>query len=250
MTDSELRNRIRQALDQSMPPLPDDPALTEAVLERHEERRQKRRARMRGLRVVVAMTVMTLFVFGGAIMQGWSRTYFTTYQSEDGEQHIIRGVNVTPPVGQAADAADASNHVIIFNTRSLDDVIDAMGEALMLPTWLPDGWEVDDYSVVINDNIMKDVSVAYQRFKPGEEEADRLIYSVTTFSDLQYFYLSIETNNDGRYVELENGLSVYIGRNVHRPTSMWQEGLTGYVLSGDITEEELLHIIRSMYGLD
>lgn len=247
MTDSELRSQVRRALDQSMPPLPDDPDLTEAVLERHEQRQQKNRARLSGLRVCVAVAVTLLYICGGAIMQGWS--HLITYQSKDGEQYVIRGVSVTPPVSQVADAASVHNGIFSLSTKKLDVVIEILGGTPLLPTWLPDGWEVDAYSLNLNDT-MKRLVVSYNKFKPGKKEADRLIYRTTTFSDLEYFYETIEANNEGRYVELENGLSVYVDKNVHRPTSIWQDGLTGYALSGDITEEELLQIIHAMYGLD
>lgn len=249
MTDRELQSRIRLALDGGLPPLPDDPALAEAVIRRHEKKRRQTRARARGMRAAVALAVIALVVCGGAILQGWSRTYLDVRQSEDGEQYIMQGVSVTPPVGQTADAASAGNGMIVLHTKNPQLVVEALGEAPLLPTWLPDGWEVDDYSIAI-DYTMKRLVVAYNKFRSDGDEADRLIYRTTIFNDLEDFRMTIEANNEGHDVMLENGLSVYMDMNVDRPTSMWRDGLTGYSLSGDITPEELLRIIRAMYDLN
>lgn len=249
MTDRELQARMRQALDKSMPPLPDDPDLTAKVLDRYAGKRQKKRARLSGMRIAAAAVVMALVVCGGAIMQSFSYTYVDARQSEDGEQYILIGVSVTPPVGQTADAATDHGDWSMFYTEDWDEVVEALGEAPLMPAWLPDGWEISGYDVII-DNTQKCLSTYYEKPRPGEEDTDVLIYHVNAFTDLQYLNMAIEANNEGESIELENGLSVYVDLNVKRTTSMWQDGLTGYSMSGDVTKEELMRVIRSIYGLD
>lgn len=250
MTDRELKTQVRQVLDASMPPLPDDPELAEKVLERHEEKQQKRRGRRIGLRYAAALAVMVLVVCGEAILQSLPRGYVEASLSADGEQYIMTGVTVTPPVGQAANAATYSaSEWFELTTEDDDEAMEALGEGTMLPVWLPDGWAADQYHIV-NSSTLKRVSVHYTHDPSGDEEPGYLVYAVTAFSSLEDFHLSAEVNGEGRNVKLKNGLSIYVDMNVNRITSMWQDGLTGYSLSGDITEDELLHIIRSMYGLD
>lgn len=250
MTDRELKALMRQALDQAMPPLPDDPDLTAKVLERHAEKQQKRRARLTGLRIAAAVAVMALVICGGAIAQRFSYSYIEARYSEDGEQYILAGVSVTPPVEQNAEAElDSSQEPIMFFTKDLDEAIEAIGEIPLMPAWLPDGWELYGYNVVVT-YAQKFLTAHYQKPIPGEDDYDALNYEVFIFNDLQYFYMSIEANLEGDYMELDNGMSVYVDMNVERPTSMWYDGLTCYAMSGDVTPEELVQIIHAMYGLD
>lgn len=249
MTDRELKERMRQALDRSMPPLPDDSDLTAKVLGRHAGKQQKKRARRNGLRIAAAAMVMVLVIFGGAIMQCFSYTYVDARQSEDGEQYVLIGVSVTPNVDQGADAEIGWNKMLSFSTKDWDQVVEVWGGVPLTPCWLPDGYEIYNYSISM-DNTMKRLVMNYHKDKPGEEDYDVLIYTTRIFTDLQYFYMTIEANNEGEYIKLDNGLSVYVDMNVERPTSMWRDGLTGYSMSGDITSEDLVQIIRAMYGSD
>ena len=245
MTDRELKENMRQALDRSMPPLPDDPDLTAKVLERHADKQQKKRARLTGLRIAAAVAVMVLVMSSGVIARPY--TYMDAYQSEDGELYILMGVSVTPPVIQSADAA--TYNWIELTTADFNEAVEILGDVPLIPVWLPDGWEIELY-YVLNTKSQRQFSMLLGQSPDGETASNRMVYSTTTFSNIEDFYIAIQINGEGKYVELENGLSIYVDMNVNRITSLWYEGLTGYGLSGDITEEELLHIIRAMYGLD
>lgn len=243
MTDRELKQHLREVLDRSIPPLADDPGLTAKVLNRHAQKQRVRHGLLIGLRVAAALIVAALVMSSGVIAR--PHTYMDAHQSEDGEQYILMGVSVTPAISQSADAA-LSDGWFELSTTDFDEAIESLGEVPLVPVWLPDGWEVEDYYVLITQT-RRELAMFLGQAPDG---SNRMIYDTTTFDDIEDFYLSIEVSGEGRYVELENGLSVYVDMNVDRITSMWYEGLTGYSLSGDITEEELLHIIRAMYGLD
>ena len=248
MTDRELKERMRQALDRSMPPLPDDPHLTGKILGRHTEKHQKKRARMNGLRVAAVAAVIVLVIFGEAIMLVFSYSYVDARQSEDGEQYVLRGVRVTPPIIQSAEA-ELPYVWLELTTADFDEAVEALGTVPLVPVWLPDGWDIELY-YVLGSRSRRQLSMLLGQSPDGETASNRMVYSTTTFSDIEEFYIAIEANGEGKYVELENGLSIYVDMNLSRVTSMWREGATVYSLSGNITEEELLHIIRSMYGLD
>ncbi|MCH5287479.1 MAG: DUF4367 domain-containing protein [Christensenellaceae bacterium] len=246
MTDRELKLQMRQALDMAMPPLPDDPDLTAKVLERYAKKQRVRRSMTVGLRVAAALIMVLLVMSSGVIARPY--TYMDAHQSEDGEQYVLQGVSVTPSISQSADAA-LSIGWSELTTTDFDEAVETLGETPLIPVWLPEGWEIEDYYVLIT-KTQRELAVFGGQSPDGVTASNRMVYSTTTFDDIRDFYLSIEVNGEGKYVELENGLSIYVDMNVNRITSMWYDGLTGYSLSGDFSEEELLHIIRSMYGLD
>lgn len=243
MTDRELKQHLREALGKSLPPLPDDPGLTAKVLDRHAQRQRVRHGLLVGLRVAAALVVAALVMYSGVIAR--PHTYMDAHQSRDGEQYILMGVSVTPAISQSADA-ELSSGWLELSTTDFDEALATLEEVPLTPVWLPDGWEVDEYYVLITQS-QRELAMFLGQAPDG---SNRMVYTTTTFNDIEDFYMAIEINGEGRYVELENGLSIYVDMNVHRITSMWYDGLTGYSLSGDITEEELLQIIRAMYGLD
>lgn len=246
VTDRELKERIRQTLDKSMPPLPDDPCLVEKVLSLRDKRQRVRRRVTIGLRAAAALIVALLVMSSGVIARPY--TYMDAHQSEDGEQYVLMGVSVTPPISQSADAALSIGWTELITT-DFDEAVETLGEVPLIPVWLPEGWEIEDYYVLVT-KTQRELAMFGGQSPDGVTASNRMIYSTTTFNDIRDFYLSIEVNGEGKYVELENGLSIYVDMNVDRITSMWYDGLTGYSLSGDFTEEELLRIIRAMYGLD
>lgn len=251
MTDRELKIQMRQALDASMPPLPDDPELVAKVLERRAEKQRVRRGRMIGLRVAVAMAVMVLVMCSGLMMQGWSHIRLDRWQSDDGEHYYLQGELVTPPVNGTAEAFTDWERVFV-QTLDWNEVVEALGKAPMAPSWLPEGWRLYQYRVDIIETIST-FNVMYQKAMPVNDDPDNVAYLVftsQTFLNPNGPDIVLEQNAAGKHVQLSNGMLIYVTTNFEYTIALWADGQTSYTMSAPIPEDDFLHIIRSMYGLD
>ena len=252
MTDRELKVQMRQALDASMPPLPDDPDLTAKVLERYEEKQRVWRGRAAGLRVAAALAVMVLVVCSGLLIRDGSYIRLDRWQSEDEQHYYVQGELVTPPMHSTAEAADTHMEPVSIKTTDWNELVDALGITPMAPSWLPDGWYLFHYWANVNETLFM-FNVTYQKAMPTDddpENMDYLVFTSTMFFDPNGPDLLLEQDGAGTYVQLSNGILIYLTVNYEKITALWIEGQTSYVLSAPLPEDDLLHIIRSMYGLD
>ena len=252
MTDLELKVQVRRALDASMPPLPEDPLLTDKVLGRDAEARQSRRRQVMGLRVAVALAVIVLIVCGGLLVQNLSHDFLDGWQSDDGKEYFIQGVSVTPAGGGTAEAENAHTENIFVITEDWNEAVSSYGRTPHVPSWLPEGWQVDHYEVSVFESFSRFI-VGYRKSAPTEDDPEQenyLILDAISFVDVNDLHGSIEQSAPGTNMQLANGLTVYVSKNLDKATSIWMDDGTSYTLTGVVTEDELLRIIRSIYGLD
>ena len=251
MTDRELKTRVRQALDMTMPPLPDDPDLADKVIGAHAKKQRLRQSRLLGLRVAAALAVMLLVVCSGLLMSDGSYIRLDRWQSEDEQLYYVQGERVTPPIDGTAEAAILHTENISLHTTSWDEVVAAIGTAPLAPTSLPDGWEVYQYMVDISVTLAT-FNATYQKAMPTEDDPDHigyLVFTSNTFFDPDGPYVALEQNGAGELIPLDNGIEIYLTTNFNHTLALWVNGATSYVMSAPMPEDDFMRIIRSIYGL-
>lgn len=189
-------------------------------------------------RLATAMCLALVFLCVGLfIPEGW----IITHQTEDEGQYIMQGIETPSGFGSVADAGPALDHIGIYDTTSWQEVVYLMGGKPQVPHWLPSGWSILTYTVSLTD-VSSGLTIIYLH----DETGGSLLFQSTTFFDLSSLYSYIEQNSEGVVTELADGTKVYITDNIDNATATWHSTHSTYLLSGDVTHDELVHIVDSM----
>lgn len=189
-------------------------------------------------RLATAMCLALVFLCVGLFVpEGW----IITHQTEDEGQYIMQGIETPSGFGSVADAGPALDHIGIYDTTSWQEVVYLMGGKPQVPHWLPSGWSILTYTVSLTD-VSSGLTIIYLH----DETGGSLLFQSTTFFDLSSLYSYIEQNSEGVVTELADGTQVYITDNIDNATATWHSTHSTYLLSGDVTHYELVHIVDSM----
>ena len=245
MTDREWKAQVRQALDMALPPLPDDPDLTEKVLQQHAEKKQTWRLRTAGLRVATALAVMVLVVCGGLLNHVRFDVEEWISNDQYGEWHHFQATNINTPTVGTAEAAVPFNGKFSLTTEDWDEFLSALGWTPRTPAWLPDSWEPYHYQAsdieIWSSSTLLFYSSLYDSY---------IVLTQRAFRNLEFMETGIHQDEEGESFHLKNGLTVYIAPLDEGCVAYWIEGVMDYTLYAPSTQENVLRIVRSMYGLD
>lgn len=187
------------------------------------------------LRFVVAFCAMLLVLFSGALFQQFQ---VLKTQSPDEEQYIIQGAKVPPDL--TANAAEYRESGF-WDTGDWNEAVKLYGKTPCVPTWIPEGWYIDYYSIDFTQTFIR-FAITY-----SNDVADyHLIFDSVTYDDITNLRAEIEQNQSGEYLILGNGSKVYLTDNISNISVCWVKDKTKYVLSGPVSQEELLQCIISI----
>lgn len=123
--------------------------------------------------------------------------------------------------------------------KVVEAVKDAAGTAL-LPNWYPDGTTVDH----VEDNSTDHALSYCVSFSNGKQS---FLLSVFAYNENHSISSIYEKNQDSGSVQYaSNGLPYYLLENVEDTAVAWQGSIAEYCLSGDLTKEEVEHMINSI----
>ncbi len=166
----------------------------------------------------------------------------TDYSTVDEQQYIISGRVVEGPYDEAIADNDA-----FFTERhdaTWQEVVDRFGYIPEIPTWLPEGWKLQDYYV----STSRYVSVL--RLKYAHDKYKNLIkYSESHYTNVELAISSYEQNSNGELYQW-NDLSVYLSTNTNESIAVWIKDATCYSISGPLTIDEMKLIINSIQRSD
>lgn len=122
--------------------------------------------------------------------------------------------------------------------HSLEEALAANGiDASGCPKWVPQDYSLFRVWVRAGDDITK-YAATYESTR-GE-----LVIRVTQHS--MSSAASAEEREDGGYIYTHDGVEYYIIADLEWAKAGWEDGLNSYVISGQISEEELKEIIDSI----
>lgn len=182
-----------------------------------------------------------LILFGGGLLFDLfiSGDYLFGTPTPDEQQYIIAGTEVDSIVAQEVEA-EQNMEMKILSTSSWEAAIDAYGSAPPVPEWLPDGWDLLDYYVVISKRAAR-FNVQYGN--PDEQEYIK--YGITRYIDAESAQKEFEQNCTGLKLQI-NGNSVYLSVNTGSCIAVWLVNNTCYSVTGPITESDISRIIESI----
>lgn len=160
-------------------------------------------------------------------------------QLHDGQVYRVEGHVVE--IGNLADADEIESESLQCQTENFTDVCKFFETTPLVPTWLPDGWTIHQYSAT-KSTAHQALSVVYE--KEGEEKL--LGFHMDRVHDISLFSADIPQDNPGSSIILDKGTTVYITKNNDIPTAVWVDGDATFVLSGPISEEDLVQMILSI----
>lgn len=159
-------------------------------------------------------------------------------QSPDEQQYVISGQEVDPGLVDEGVADDTWQEKTV-TTTDLSEAEKVLGLSPHIPSWLPDGWTVENYYVRI-------ASAITFRIKYHNNQNDGLLrFSIIIYPDTEKALREFEQTKAGT-VTLCNDWDVYIAKNVDRCIAVWQANTTCYSLSGPITSDDVVQMINSI----
>ena len=81
--------------------------------------------------------------------------------------------------------------------------------------------------------------------RKNEQEEELLRLSIFVYPDMESALFAFEQERAGDEI-ICNGWNVYLAENYGSPVAIWQDKVTCYSITGPVSKEELLKIIRSI----
>lgn len=124
------------------------------------------------------------------------------------------------------------------NYTSLREALeDNNRNADMIPTWIPDGY--------VLEKVEKDVTPIYEIYRAfyldGENEL-RIRVQTYISTDIQ----NIEIEEDIVEIYIASGIEYYIFKNVEQLRAIWMVGSYEYIITGDLSVDEVKMMINSI----
>ena len=191
-------------------------------------------------RVLLVTGALVIIVLGLEILL--HHQWLEGVQSPDEQQYVITGQELDPGLVDEG-LADNAGQSQTITTVNLDDVVNMLGYTPLVPTWVPDGWNLESYYVRIASATS--FRIQYQ----NEQEEDLLKFSITVYPDMERALREFEQEKSGTETPC-NGWNVYIAENIERCIVVWQDDTICYSLTGPITPDEAIQMINSIQRSD
>lgn len=170
---------------------------------------------------LLAAVIMTASAFGYNPVQtflSWANGVIQIYSNPSGIMELPE---------------DSVSEYSSLSQALLENGLDATG----CPTWIPNDYEAFSVEAAFANNFDKYSAIYHS--KRGEI----LIRVVFTKRDE---WTAAEERDDGGRMETINGLECYIISNLEQSKAGWVIGPYSYLISGQITEDELIKMIESI----
>ena len=181
-------------------------------------------------------TTVTASAFGydlWGVIAEWSKETFT-FTAND------RADRPAPDAHQAG----ASSGPEGGEYASLQDALDSYGISTPLaPAWIPERFELD--SVYIGETSSFVNLGAFYTCKDGTDNNLSISITLNMYNSDQYSQWQKDEDDPSTYVV--GGVTHYLMTNMSREKAVWLNGNYECGISGDITREELLRMLDSIY---
>ena len=188
-------------------------------------------------RFAVVMCIAILIVTSSLILpEGW----IITRQSEDEGQYIMQGIETPDGFRSVAEAGPATGRSGMYVTSEWAEAVQYMGGIPPVPQWLPSGWSIQQYTIGLMSNVSS-LTITYVH--PHKNTV--MTYTYYIFFDYN-LNMAVEQDEEGVCETLDTGTEIYIATNMGHHTAVWYTDQVEYMVTGEITHEQLLHIVESV----
>lgn len=233
---TQAEDLLQEMLAKDAQPIESREAETKAaVLRRIAVEKKRQHIRKAALKVAsVAAAFMVLLIGDGILNRGW----FKKYSTPDGQQYVVQGQEINPGIISEG-VADYEPRTGELTTTNLDEAIKFLGFEPDLPTWMPEGWNVENYYVAAVSDSLKIIT------NYVTPDVQIVAFSQTRFLSIEDAFLSFEQNQEGTLFQIDK-IEVYSAQTLERNRYTWKIDEDIFSLSGVINDTEALQMIISI----
>lgn len=204
-----------------------------------QEKHSVQKGRKRAIRYGFAVAFL-LVVLAGADILLTKRQINVSY-SPDHEQIVYDGMMTMPGILEMAGADIQGDAVQELTTKNWDEAVAFLGYVPEMPTWIPDGWVLDEYYCAIFKSFsIFDVTYCHQ------DSHEDLVYSIERYYGSEPLHGVFEQDGIGYEVVTATGQQLYITSNIGSSVILWHDGSNVNSVIGPVAADELIHMIESM----
>ena len=204
-----------------------------------QEKHSVQKGRKRAIRYGFAVAFL-LVVLAGADILLTKRQINVSY-SPDHEQIVYDGMMTMPGILEMAGADIQGDAVQELTTKNWDEVVAFLGYVPGMPTWIPDGWVLDEYYCAIFKNFsIFDVTYSCQEFN------EYLAYSIEHYYSSEPLHGTFEQDGIGYETFTATGQRLYITSNTGSSVILWHNGSNVNSVIGPVAADELIHMVESI----
>ena len=208
-------------------------ALKQCLSQEVRHRSKKQNVLWRG-----ALAAFALIVLAVGVEMLLHREWLEGASTDDGQQYVVQGQEMDP--GIISDGiADNEPRTGELTTTNLDEAIKFLGFEPDLPTWMPEGWNVENYYVAAVSDSLKIIT------NYVTPDVQIVAFSQTRFLSIEDAFLSFEQNQEGTLFQIDK-IEVYSAQNLERNRYTWKMNEDIFSLSGVINDLEATQMITSI----
>lgn len=204
-----------------------------------QEKHSVQKGRKRAIRYGFAVAFLLVVLAGADILL--TKRQINVSHSPDHEQIVYDGMMTMPGILEMAGADIQGDAVQELTTKNWDEAVAFLGYVPEMPTWIPDGWVLDEYYCVIFKSFsIFDVTYCHQ------DSHEDLIYSIERYYGSEPLHGVFEQDGIGYEVVTATGQQLYITSNTGSSVILWHDGSNVNSVIGPVAADELIHMIESM----
>ena len=204
-----------------------------------QEKHSVQKGRKRAIRYGFAVALLVAVLTGADILL--TKRQINVSHSPDHEQIVYDGTMTMPGILEMAGADIQGDAVQELTTKNWDEVVAFLGYVPGMPTWIPDGWVLDEYYCAIFKSFsIFDVTYCHQ------DSHEDLIYSIERYYGSEPLHGVFEQDGIGYEVVTATGQQLYITSNTGSSVILWHDGSNVNSVIGPVAADELIHMIESM----
>ena len=128
-----------------------------------------------------------------------------------------------------------------LTTKNWDEVVAFLGYVPGMPTWIPDGWVLDEYYCAIFKNFsIFDVTYSCQEFN------EYLAYSIEHYYGSELLHGTFEQDGIGYETFTATGQRLYITSNTGSSVILWHDNSNVNSITGPVAADDLIHMVESI----
>ena len=204
-----------------------------------QEKHSVQKGRKRAIRYGFAVAFLLVVLAGADILL--TKRQINVSHSPDHEQIVYDGMMTMPGILEMAGADIQGDAVQELTTKNWDEVVAFLGYVPGMPTWIPDGWVLDEYYCAIFKNFsIFDVTYSCQGFN------EYLAYSIEHYYGSELLHGTFEQDEIGYETFTATGQRLYITSNTGSSVILWHNGSNVNSVIGPVAADELIHMVESI----
>lgn len=204
-----------------------------------QEKHSVQKGRKRAIRYGFAVALLVAVLTGADILL--TKRQINVSHSPDHEQIVYDGMMTMPGISEVAGADAQTDTVQELTTKNWDEAVAFLGYVPEMPTWIPDGWVLDEYYCAIFKSFsIFDVTYCHQ------DSHEDLVYSIERYYGSEPLHGVFEQDGIGYEVVTATGQQLYITSNIGSSVILWHDGSNVNSVIGPVAADELIHMIESM----